>query len=156
MLLKARRMAQRSRTVTACLPCKIRRTKCNDFRPCNRCRSLDPDACVDQTLVKADASYGSGVQSSRSAASSALTVDSTSRFFTGDHGGLNMQLTPDATSRTAQASGAANMTTFFFGDDPSNRSGCGGRARFGSPSQSLQARSADYPLIKLYLVHQQK
>jgi hypothetical protein len=36
-LQRARRMAQRSRSATACMFCKVRKAKCSDYRPCARC-----------------------------------------------------------------------------------------------------------------------
>ena len=47
-LLKARRMAKRSRSAAACVPCKARKTKCNDFRPCTRCAATHPEECIDE------------------------------------------------------------------------------------------------------------
>ena len=49
-LILARRMATRTRTGTACAPCKARKSKCTDYRPCARCRNLEPDRCVDQAV----------------------------------------------------------------------------------------------------------
>ena len=49
-LLKARRMAKRTRAVAACIPCKTRKTKCNDSRPCTSCIATRPEACVDGIL----------------------------------------------------------------------------------------------------------
>jgi hypothetical protein len=49
-LLKARRMATRSRTEAACRPCKARKIKCSDFRPCARCRTGRPEACIDDSV----------------------------------------------------------------------------------------------------------
>jgi hypothetical protein len=46
-LLKARRMVTRSRSETACRPCKARKSKCSDFRPCARCSAREPDACMN-------------------------------------------------------------------------------------------------------------
>ena len=34
---KARQMAKRTRAATACNPCKVRKQKCSDFRPCKHC-----------------------------------------------------------------------------------------------------------------------
>ena len=37
----------RTRTETACQPCKVKRTSCNNFRPCHRClQSQKPEDCV--------------------------------------------------------------------------------------------------------------
>ena len=44
-LMRARRMANRIRAEKACGPCKAKKTKCNDFRPCTRCLQTDQDAC---------------------------------------------------------------------------------------------------------------
>jgi hypothetical protein len=46
-LSRARRMAKRTRTETACLPCRIKRARCSDVRPCPRCLESDPpDECI--------------------------------------------------------------------------------------------------------------
>ena len=47
LLARARRMATRKRAETACLPCKAKKTKCNDYRPCARCLS-SVDTCLDE------------------------------------------------------------------------------------------------------------
>jgi hypothetical protein len=48
-LQRARRMAQRSRAATACLPCKASKAKCSDYRPCARCKKADGlEICTDQ------------------------------------------------------------------------------------------------------------
>jgi hypothetical protein len=39
VLQKARRMALRNRASAACLPCKTRKTRCNDYRPCKNCKT---------------------------------------------------------------------------------------------------------------------
>ena len=31
----------------ACIPCKDKKTRCSDFRPCARCSGSDLDKCVD-------------------------------------------------------------------------------------------------------------
>ena len=46
-LMKARRMATRQRAEAACLPCKAKKAKCSDFRPCARCSQSLPANCVD-------------------------------------------------------------------------------------------------------------
>ena len=46
-LMKARRMATRQRAATACLPCKAKKAKCNDYRPCARCSLPGGDNCMD-------------------------------------------------------------------------------------------------------------
>jgi hypothetical protein len=46
-LSRARRMAKRTRTETACLPCRTKRARCSDVRPCPRCLESDPpDECI--------------------------------------------------------------------------------------------------------------
>ncbi len=47
LILRARRMAQRSRAAAACLPCKANKSKCSDFRPCTRCKRLRTKVCAD-------------------------------------------------------------------------------------------------------------
>ncbi len=44
-LILARRMVTRTRTGAACAPCKSRKTRCSDYRPCARCRNLLIDGC---------------------------------------------------------------------------------------------------------------
>ena len=50
---RARKMAQRSRTLSACEACKTAKTRCNDFRPCCRCRRLRIPSCLVQTADNA-------------------------------------------------------------------------------------------------------
>jgi hypothetical protein len=46
-LSRARRMAKRTRTETACRPCKAKKMRCNDSLPCARCVESDTrDQCV--------------------------------------------------------------------------------------------------------------
>jgi hypothetical protein len=47
LLLRARRLAKRSRAAAACLPCKATKSKCSDFRPCARCSELKTKVCLD-------------------------------------------------------------------------------------------------------------
>ena len=47
LLARARRMATRKRAEAACLPCKLKKAKCNDYRPCKRCLDSGSDLCVD-------------------------------------------------------------------------------------------------------------
>ena len=47
LLARARRMATRTRAEAACLPCKFKKAKCNDYRPCKRCLDSGSDLCVD-------------------------------------------------------------------------------------------------------------
>ncbi len=46
-LLRARRMATRNRAAAACKPCKSRKTKCSDYRPCAQCKTSKPLLCVE-------------------------------------------------------------------------------------------------------------
>lgn len=49
---KARRMALRKRTATACKSCKSAKSKCNDFRPCARCiRNDDDKSCASSSEI---------------------------------------------------------------------------------------------------------
>ena len=46
-LNRARRMAKRTRAEIACQPCKIKKARCSDVRPCNRClNSKLPENCL--------------------------------------------------------------------------------------------------------------
>ena len=47
LLARARRMATRTRAGAACLPCKFKKAKCNDYRPCKRCLDSGSDLCTD-------------------------------------------------------------------------------------------------------------
>ena len=47
LLLRARRMAQRSRAAAACLNCKTHKSRCSDYRPCARCKKSGADICMD-------------------------------------------------------------------------------------------------------------
>jgi hypothetical protein len=44
---RARRIASRTRSTVACAACKLNRTKCDQFRPCTRCKKIGKaDLCV--------------------------------------------------------------------------------------------------------------
>ena len=47
LLARARRMATRTRAGAACVPCKFKKAKCNDYRPCKRCLDSGSDLCTD-------------------------------------------------------------------------------------------------------------
>ena len=46
-LMRARRMATRRRAEAACPPCKSKKARCSDFRPCARCSQLGGKNCTD-------------------------------------------------------------------------------------------------------------
>ena len=53
ILTRALRMATRKRAAKACLRCKDRKAKCNDYRPCKRCLDSGPtgrDLCLNGSL----------------------------------------------------------------------------------------------------------
>ena len=52
LLARARRMATRSRAEAACLPCKVKKAKCNDFRPCARCLNSGRRPCIEGRLSR--------------------------------------------------------------------------------------------------------
>ena len=55
-LMKARRMATRRRAQAACLPCKSKKARCSDFRPCARCARTGQEDCVEsETIEPSDA-----------------------------------------------------------------------------------------------------
>ena len=47
LLIRARRLAQRSRAAAACPPCKKSKLRCSDYRPCARCKKSGLDVCMD-------------------------------------------------------------------------------------------------------------
>ncbi len=50
---KARRVASRSRAALACTPCRLAKLKCNDYRPCKRCKqSNQATSCGDYSHAK--------------------------------------------------------------------------------------------------------
>ena len=51
-LMKARRMATRRRAEAACLPCKARKVRCSDFRPCARCASSGRADCETEATIQ--------------------------------------------------------------------------------------------------------
>ena len=61
-LLRAQRLAKRTRAGAACLPCRAKKARCSDYRPCARCKGTT--ACEDsgnlQSLLSTD-HLGSGV-----------------------------------------------------------------------------------------------
>jgi hypothetical protein len=46
-LIRAQRLAKRSRASAACLPCKAKKARCNDYRPCARCQRSPGEVCID-------------------------------------------------------------------------------------------------------------
>jgi hypothetical protein len=50
-LIRAQRLAKRIRASAACLPCKAKKAKCNDYRPCARCQKSPglEDMCIDES-----------------------------------------------------------------------------------------------------------
>ena len=48
--IRAQRLAKRTRASAACLPCKTKKAKCSDYRPCARCQKSPGlgDQCVDE------------------------------------------------------------------------------------------------------------
>jgi hypothetical protein len=64
-LQKARQMAKRNRTSVACAPCKIGKSKCNEYRPCKKCVKSRV-ACIESkvyTSAKTVSSHGLGENS---------------------------------------------------------------------------------------------
>jgi hypothetical protein len=51
-LMKARRMATRRRAEAACLPCKTKKTRCGNSRPCSRCSQIPGEICVDKLPIQ--------------------------------------------------------------------------------------------------------
>ena len=62
-LMKARRLASRNRAEAACLPCKAKKARCSDNRPCSRCLQSIGEECVDAT--RAASSDGTAVKHTR-------------------------------------------------------------------------------------------
>jgi hypothetical protein len=61
-IARARRIATRTRSVMACLPCKIKKTKCSDLRPCSRCKATNPAQCLDEDVdVASSQTTNSGI-----------------------------------------------------------------------------------------------
>ena len=52
LLARARRMATRKRAGAACLPCKFKKAKCSDYRPCKRCLDSGSDLCADGSSAR--------------------------------------------------------------------------------------------------------
>ena len=53
---RARRIALRGRSALACIPCKDAKSKCNDYRPCARCKKLSQEPhCIDSVLYQPQA-----------------------------------------------------------------------------------------------------
>ena len=69
MLLRAQRLAKRTRAAAACLPCKAKKARCSDYRPCARCKRNTTDACRDnddEPLLDASPTGSVGAYSSAS------------------------------------------------------------------------------------------
>ena len=47
LLLRARRLAKRTRAEAACQLCKRSKLKCSDYRPCARCKKSGVATCMD-------------------------------------------------------------------------------------------------------------
>ena len=45
--VRAQRLAKRTRAATACVPCKAKKARCSDYRPCARCKRSTTELCVD-------------------------------------------------------------------------------------------------------------
>ncbi len=45
--IRAQRLAKRTRAASACLPCKAKKARCSDYRPCARCKSSLTEICRD-------------------------------------------------------------------------------------------------------------
>ena len=50
-LARARRMASRKRSETACIPCKTKKAKCSDYRPCARCQNSGREFCENRVAL---------------------------------------------------------------------------------------------------------
>ena len=57
-LLKARRIAKRTRTYHACARCKSRKAKCTDYRPCKRCANTKYAISCSSSLEDSTATRG--------------------------------------------------------------------------------------------------
>lgn len=45
--IRAQRLAKRSRAASACVPCKAKKVRCSDYRPCSRCKKNPGESCRD-------------------------------------------------------------------------------------------------------------
>ena len=45
-------MATRRRAQSACLPCKARKARCSDFRPCARCSQSGKEDCLNDVVIR--------------------------------------------------------------------------------------------------------
>jgi hypothetical protein len=54
LLMRARRLAKRSRAETACLSCKMKKIRCDDRRPCSRCLVSKISICRDAGSNQSD------------------------------------------------------------------------------------------------------
>lgn len=48
--MKARRLATRKRAASACKPCKSKKSKCSDYRPCAQCKTAPNVTCVEVAI----------------------------------------------------------------------------------------------------------
>jgi hypothetical protein len=77
LLLRARRMAQRSRAAAACLPCKANKARCSDYRPCARCKKAGAESlCTDMQSAARFLSTAAG-DIQQTSAESGIQVTST-------------------------------------------------------------------------------
>ena len=54
LLLRARRMATRIRAASACKPCKAKKSKCSDYRPCAQCKGSKLSVCDVEEIPAVD------------------------------------------------------------------------------------------------------
>ncbi len=115
LLQRARRMASRSRAASACLPCKARKAKCSDGRPCTRCAGRGLELCVDgkkNTLSKSSKQSAlSGFQDLPS------TIDSQDVSFRVSDSKMLVGTITDLASLTAYRQGWTVSTTTSQVDD---------------------------------------
>ena len=50
-------MATRRRAGVACLPCKAKKARCSDYRPCSRCKQSGKDHCSDSEQSDLDHTF---------------------------------------------------------------------------------------------------
>ena len=109
-LIRAQRLAKRSRASAACLPCKAKKAKCNDYRPCARCQRSPGEECIDDNPEITSSMYPANIMRASSASSD---QGSTSKLRS--YPGAAISDGPRSTHSDAFASFASTFTDRAYG-----------------------------------------
>ena len=81
LLLRARRMAQRTRASAACLRCKANKVRCSDYRPCAQCREVGAaSTCTDLQSARRSSSASADETCQPLSTTPTLPINASSQF----------------------------------------------------------------------------